>query len=627
MSTTPSTAAAAGKLLTPAQLEAIPTAPRPPLPQPAGAKSVAPGAAAAAATGVRAGGGGIGLMPGGSGGAAIGAIIGGINIPANFRRGYAEGAANAKRRGVGFLAPVEGASQGVAEAAEGLIFYGPATGAVADWLVDGARSLLPDPPPTPLDPLSITGNQNGQAPGVEYLIGWNIRSSRKNGNGRYDSSIQPTYGLFIGPVTIQRSVSSRGVVTFAAVDAVGNSQGIITNAQDLNIETLELLTERRDGQPDIRPGIVPTPDRRTAAPSTYPATQPFRPTANPPQPIADPYASDRPAPSINPLPALAVGLGALGAAGLGLRNRGRPAIQPAPNQPPIKPPQPTATRSKCPCNAPLAAKLANPAVANGAANGAILAKLQTMQAFAAKAWENSRLNKLVNYLTMISVLHNSAMLSRDVGETIGDLTSNMLAAVGIKDEKGSAIDINELVGASVRNFVQRIVGVDVYNDVSTRWQKASRIISSASMIVYTVRGLHDTSKDVMEWTAENTGKIGNALKRFGVVGERAYPWMSERVKAQDAYRRKFQRVTDGLESLEDTASSLSQVTGDVREIQEEFAELQEQKTAFRELVSVKPPEETATAAPENVPIATAEEQAKTDNEAPEVALTDAIKGN
>jgi len=132
---------------------------------------------------------------------------------------------------------------------------------------------------------------------------------------------------------------------------------------------------------------------------------------------------------------------------------------------------------------------------------------------------------------------------------------------------------------------------------------------------------------VVEWTAENTGKIGNALKRWGVVGERAYPWMSERVKAQDAYRRKFERFTQGLESLEDTASSLSQVTGDVREITEEFNELKQQKDSFKELVSTKPPEDSTTAAPENTPIAEVEGQAKAENEAPEVALTDAAKGD
>jgi hypothetical protein len=146
------------------------------------------------------------------------------------------------------------------------------------------------------------------------------------------------------------------------------------------------------------------------------------------------------------------------------------------------------------------------------------------------------------------------------------------------------------------------------------------------MIAYTVRGLHDTSKDIAEWTAENTGKIGNALKRWGVVGERAYPWMSERVRAQDAYRRKFERVTQGLESLEDTASSFSQVTGNVREIQEEFNELKEQKDLFKDLVTNVDPNAVATAAPESVPVATAATATAAASQSADVAIADAQKG-
>lgn len=261
-----------------------------------------------------------------------------------------------------------------------------------------------------------------------------------------------------------------------------------------------------------------------------------------------------------------------------------------------------------------------------AQTAALTGRLIQIQDFAKTAWRTTRIGKLINLLTLISVMHNVAMLSRDVGESIADLMSNALAVVGIKDEEGNQLDINELVGTSTRSFFETVLGVEVYADLSLRWKKASRIVNSAAMIVYTVRGLHDTSKDVLEWTAENTGKIGNALKRWGVVGERSYPWMSERVKSQDAYRLKFQRVTDGLESLEDTASSLSQVTGDAREIQEEFGELQQQKAAFKELVSNTAPDGIAESSPQNLPIATVEGQAKADNDAPEVVLSDAARG-
>lgn len=264
---------------------------------------------------------------------------------------------------------------------------------------------------------------------------------------------------------------------------------------------------------------------------------------------------------------------------------------------------------------------------NRGLNTAIMARLQVMQTFAAKAWQSTRQSKLVQTLTLASVIHNSVMLSGDVVQTLGDLSGELLATIGIKDENNSPLNINQLVGSSVQNFVRGVVGEQIYTNTSKAWLKANRIISSATMIAYTVRSLNDTSKDVMEWTAENTGKIGNALKKYGVVGERAYPWMSERVKAQDAYRRKFERVTEGLESLEDTASSLSQVTGNIREIQEEYTELKEQRDAFKELVSVTPPADVPTAAPESTPIANTEVQATAESQSPDVAIADAQRGS
>ena len=88
-------------------------------------------------------------------------------------------------------------------------------------------------------------------------------------------------------------------------------------------------------------------------------------------------------------------------------------------------------------------------------------------------------------------------------------------------------------------------------------------------------------QSITEWTAENTGRIGNALKKFGVVGERAYPWMPEKVTAQTVWQRKFERVREGLDSLDDAASSLTSVAGEVINIQDEFQQLTQQKDDFK----------------------------------------------
>lgn len=257
-----------------------------------------------------------------------------------------------------------------------------------------------------------------------------------------------------------------------------------------------------------------------------------------------------------------------------------------------------------------------------------LTKLEALKLFLEKAWKATHADKIINALTLMTTLHNAAMISRDVGETMGYVVSNALAVVGIKDEHDNPLNISEMVGDSVENFIKSVVGEDVYNDTRTLWHKSNRVLQSASNIVWTIRSIHDTTQDVVEWTAENTGKIGNALKKFGVVGDRAYPWMSERVRAQDAYRNKLSRLFEGLESAENLASSLAQVTGDVREIQDEVSELGEARQRFSDAVTDLGPEDLPTVSPENTPIASADVAEVAASASPDVNIgTDGQRGS
>lgn len=254
--------------------------------------------------------------------------------------------------------------------------------------------------------------------------------------------------------------------------------------------------------------------------------------------------------------------------------------------------------------------------------GGISGAVQRVDQFIRKAYEVARIDKVIQALTLVTVIHNAALLSRELGETLGELTSQMLAVIGIKDEEGNALDVNGLVGGAIEDWIVSIVGEDVYTGVKQNWLKANRIISSATNIIWTIRSISDGTQEVMEWIGENTGKIGNALKRWGVVGERAYPWMTERVRAQDAWRRKMGRILDGLEQAEDTASSLYAVTSEVREIQEEISELGEQRQAFQQAVSDALPSDR----PDNAPVQTDFQADKTASQSPDVAFSDVSRG-
>jgi hypothetical protein len=210
--------------------------------------------------------------------------------------------------------------------------------------------------------------------------------------------------------------------------------------------------------------------------------------------------------------------------------------------------------------------------------------LQQVNQFMRKAWEMTRMQKVLDVLTFIGVMHNVGMLSRDVGETFFQLIGQGVQAAGIRDEEGGVIDVPQVVGDATESFLRRVLGSDVYDGIGTAWNKASRIISTASAVIWTVRSIADSSLDLQEWIGENTGRIGNALKRWGLVGERAYPDMSESARAQGRWRRKFQRFTNEAEAAEDWASNMTIATSTVIEVQEETEELRENWIRFQESV-------------------------------------------
>lgn len=251
-----------------------------------------------------------------------------------------------------------------------------------------------------------------------------------------------------------------------------------------------------------------------------------------------------------------------------------------------------------------------------------MAYLQKMQAFAEKAWKATQMQKVLDVLTFIGVMHNVSMLSRNVGETFLEVVGQGIQAAGVRDEEGNVLDVPEIVGDATESFLRRVLGSDRYDGINEAWNKANRIISSASAVIWTVRSIADASQDLMEWIGENTGKIGNALKRYGVVGERSYPWMSENPQTQHRMRTRFSKLTGALEATEDRISVYGQATSTVIELQEELGEAEYNFGQLRESVVNGIPDPWA----DNNPVKTFFDDNKAASEAPDIDPASTQKG-
>lgn len=231
---------------------------------------------------------------------------------------------------------------------------------------------------------------------------------------------------------------------------------------------------------------------------------------------------------------------------------------------------------------------------NAIANGAQLALLQKidnklgiqlpggLSGTFGRLWQTLQIDRITNTLTLITTMHNAAMLSRSIGETLFSGFDNIGQLVGFKwkNEKGEDVGFGGIVSEYTEGFFKTIFGEDNYNNAKKSWNAANRMYQATTNMFYQVQGMFDSARSIAELTANNTGKIGNALKKGGAIFENAFPNMSENTTSRTAYQKKWDNIVNELNGIEETVSAFSSITGEMVSIGENFNELKNQRDEF-----------------------------------------------
>lgn len=221
--------------------------------------------------------------------------------------------------------------------------------------------------------------------------------------------------------------------------------------------------------------------------------------------------------------------------------------------------------------------------------------LEAAHNFTSQAWQSLRINKILDYLNTVLILHNAAMLSTNLAGSLGDILS-MIANNTInliKNEDGSNIDINQTLGNTIEGFLTSILGAENYQNASTTFHRASRIVNSAANILNTIQFSLAGMAQGLETVGQYTGKIGNALKSGGAVLESSYQWMSEKLTVKTGKLGQIQAVIDGLEQVENIASDLESVTSEFREVQDNVSQIGAEFNKIKTEVSEKETEKAS----------------------------------
>lgn len=268
---------------------------------------------------------------------------------------------------------------------------------------------------------------------------------------------------------------------------------------------------------------------------------------------------------------------------------------------------------------------------NTGANGALLAGQQTIltrlgaQLPGGIGGKLSRfadwmhLDRVLNIMILAATIHNALMLSNDIGQTLIGAVNNVLQLIGLKKEDGTGFDIGSVISSSIENLIKGAIGADNYVELKTAWAKANRIYQATTNVLNSFLNLSQTILQASELIAAYTGKIGNALRKGGVILESAYGWMNP--------QPKFNRVTQTLESLQNGASTIQMVTQAPLDVVNAVTESTTAATEFVKAVKEDDkPVNKAVPIPEPNELKAKESQSKTDSQPLNFDFSDLFDG-
>lgn len=232
-----------------------------------------------------------------------------------------------------------------------------------------------------------------------------------------------------------------------------------------------------------------------------------------------------------------------------------------------------------------------------------------------KVAEWLHLDRVLNILIWWQTLHNAYMLSANLGQTLTSAISNVLAAIGIKDAEGSPLDIGEILGNQFDNLAKSVVGVDEWNGIKAEWKKWNRIYQAAANILNAVQSIGASILNALEIVGSWVASIGNALRKWGEVGEKAYRWMNPQPNFQN-------RFFTALETTENVISQVDAVASEVLSVQESVKEIVEQKKELEKVLKEDDDSKQGNVAPEAEKVKKQAEESKTASAAPEISDAD-----
>lgn len=207
--------------------------------------------------------------------------------------------------------------------------------------------------------------------------------------------------------------------------------------------------------------------------------------------------------------------------------------------------------------------------------------LQASYNFAQKAWSTLPIDKAMQGITLVASVHNAAMLSQNAAYSLGDAASQALQLFGIKNPvTGEAIDVNQVLGRTVKNTIERLLGAEAFAAATETWLKVNRIHQAAGATCCAIVGTRNALLEADEITGGNVAKLANSLQSQGVLEDDSFRYMDE----TPDYKTPFGGILGFIDKVDDFGNRVSSIVNSGLEIQQSSAEFVENSNQLKQAI-------------------------------------------
>ncbi|MEH2174815.1 hypothetical protein [Nostoc sp.] len=210
-----------------------------------------------------------------------------------------------------------------------------------------------------------------------------------------------------------------------------------------------------------------------------------------------------------------------------------------------------------------------------------------------RLWQTLQVDRILNILILVTTFHNALMLSNNLAQTLFAAIDNISQAVGFKwkNEKGEESGFGSIVSEWTANFFKAIFGEANYTELVAEYRKANRIYQATANIFNALQSIGYSILSALEVVGSYVALIGNALRKWGEVGESAYKWFNP----QPNFHNKFFTTVEGVTNV---VSQVDQVASEVVSVEQNIAQIGELKNELSKSIGeddnskqgVQPPE-------------------------------------